>query len=86
VTQCVTTVLHVGWGYLFIVHLDMGVGGAAIALNLTYCINYLAQELYIQVIKRDYFSDFLQPLFVRDSFNWSGAKTFLKLGVPSTIM
>lgn len=47
ITQCVTTVLHFGWGYLFIVHLNMGVAGAAIALNLTYCINFLAQEIFI---------------------------------------
>ena len=54
--QFVTTALHFGWGYLFIIHLDMGVGGAAIALNMTYCMNFLAQELYIHLIKREYFS------------------------------
>ena len=42
ITQFITTLFHFGWGYLFILHLDMGVGGAAIALNLTYCSNYLA--------------------------------------------
>ena len=85
-TQLVTTVLHIGWGYLFIIHLDMGVGGAALALNLTYCINYAAQEIYINCIDWKFFKDFMQPLFVRDSFNWKGSKEFLKLGVPGTLM
>jgi len=47
VTQFATTALHIGWGYLFIIHLDLGVAGAALALNLTYCLNCFAQELYV---------------------------------------
>ena len=84
--QCVTTILHIGWGLLFIVQMDMGVAGAAIALNITYCTNYLAQEVIIQCIMKDTFKEFLQPIFQKASFNWQGAKEFLKLGVPSTIM
>jgi len=41
-TQFITTILHIGWGYLFIVHLDMGTAGAAIALNITYGTNCIA--------------------------------------------
>lgn len=63
ITQCVTTVLHFGWGYLFIIYLDWGVAGAAIALNITYCVNFLAQELYIQVINRAFFGDYIVPFF-----------------------
>ena len=84
--QCLTTVCHIGWAYYFIVSLDMGVGGAALALNLTYIINYLAQEIYINYIDWNFFKDFMQPLFVRESFNWVGSKEFLKLGVPGTLM
>ena len=78
--------IHLGWAYFFIVYLDWGVGGAALALNITYMTNYISQEFYIQVINRKFFGDFLQPFFSRNSFNWAGAKEFLRLGVPSTIM
>lgn len=30
--------------------------------------------------------DFIQPLFQKSSFNWKGAKEFLRLGVPGTMM
>ena len=81
-----TTALHIGWGYLFIIYLDWGVPGAALALNLTYTSNYLAQEIYIRVVDWDYFKDFMQPIFNRESFNWEGCKEFLRLGVPGTLM
>lgn len=84
--QCITTVMHLGVGYLFIVHLDMGVLGAAIALNITYCTNFLAQELAINCFMKATFEEYLQPVFSRKSFSWTGAKQFLKLGVPSTLM
>ena len=85
-TQCITTALHFGWGYLFIVYLDLGVAGAALALNLTYCLNFLSQELFIHVIKRQYFEAYLQPFFTVNSLDWKGAKEFLKLGIPGTMM
>ena len=84
--QCVTAALHIGWGYLFIVHLDMGTAGAAIALNITYCVNYFAQEVYINCIKSGEFDKYLQPFFQRDTFNWAGAKEFLRLGIPGAMM
>ena len=84
--QIVTTLLHIGWGYLFIIHMEMGVLGAAIALNITYLANCWAQEFYIRYIDWPFFKDFLQPLFSKESFSWSGAKEFLKLGVPGTMM
>jgi len=78
--------MHIGWGYLFIIYLDMGVAGAAIALNITYMVNYAIQGIYIRYIDWEFFKDFIQPLFDRKSFNWEGAKEFLKLGVPGTMM
>lgn len=39
-TQALTCVCHTGWCYLFIVHMDLGVFGAALALNFTYILNY----------------------------------------------
>ena len=78
--------MHIGWGYLFIIHLDMGTAGAAIALNITYCLNYVAQEVYILCVKRDFFSDYLQPFFRSETFDWAGIKAFLKLGIPGAMM
>jgi len=69
-----------------IIHLDFGVAGAALALNITGCLIFITQELYIQVFKRHVFEEYLQPLFSRESFDWAGAKEFLKLGVPGTMM
>jgi Na+-driven multidrug efflux pump len=85
-TQFITTILHIGWGYLFIVHLDMGTAGAAIALNITYGTNCIAQELYIHVFKKSFFDEFLPPFWQMSSFSWPGAKKFLKLGIPGTLM
>jgi len=61
----VTSLLHVGWGYLLIIHLDWGVAGAALALNITYISNYVAQEVYIRVVDWDFFKEFMQPIFTR---------------------
>lgn len=85
-TQCITTILHFGWGYFFIMYLDWGVAGASLALNITYITNYACQELYIRTCGWSYFKRFMQPIFTRKSFNWHGCKEFLKLGVPGTIM
>lgn len=54
-TQCITTVLHIGTGYFFIIHSDWGVAGAAIALNITYILNFISQEVYIYCIKWSFF-------------------------------
>ena len=81
-----TTVLHLGWGYLFIIYLDMGVLGAAIALNITFCVNFLVQEFFIRFIDWPFFKDFITPFFQRSTLNWIGTKEFLKLAVPGTMM
>lgn len=61
-------------------------GGAALALNITYMSNYVAQEVYIRAVDWDFFKEFMQPIFTRESFNWAGCKEFLRLGVPGTMM
>ena len=58
-TQITTTCLHVVWCYLFIVKLQWDVFGAAMALNVTYIINFLAQEIYIRTIEREFFQPYL---------------------------
>jgi Na+-driven multidrug efflux pump len=58
-----TTFLHLGWCLLFITKWEMGVAGAALALNVTYIMNYLLQEYYIRSFAEEKFAKFLQPLF-----------------------
>lgn len=64
----------------------MGVAGAALALNITYTLNFFAQETYIYAFKWSFFKEYMQPLFRRSNLSWKGSKEFLKLGVPGTMM
>jgi MATE family multidrug resistance protein len=82
--QAVTCVIHTGWCYLFIVSMDLGVPGAALALNFTYISNYVIQELYVNVLRKDTFADYTAPLFGEESFlDWS---RYIKLAVPTTFL
>lgn len=45
--QIVTTVLHFVWCYVFITALDLKEVGAAIALDITYILNWALLDLYI---------------------------------------
>jgi MATE family multidrug resistance protein len=61
-----------------------GIAGAAMSLNITYILCFLLQELYYRVFKRQEFMNLLSPFFVKDTMvDWF---TYLKLGVPSTLM
>jgi len=86
IIQCSTTVAHFVYAYYFIYEWDMGIAGAAIALNLTYCLNFLIQELYVTLIARQKFGQYLAPLLDSRSLNFSQWCEFLKLGVPGTTM
>lgn len=46
--QVISALLHVVWCQIFIKELDMKVTGAAIALNLTYFINFILLEMFIR--------------------------------------
>lgn len=82
--QIVTWTLHVGWCYLFIVTWQMGVHGAAMALNITYILNFTIQELYVKVVRKEVFKEFSAPLFEEESFlDWG---MFIKLAVPTTFL
>lgn len=65
----------------------MGVAGAALALNITYCTNFIIQEVYVRLISAD-FEKYYQGtrLFSKETFEGQGWCTFLKLGVPGTAM
>jgi len=53
IIQVSTTIGHLFWAYYFIIAKDMNVAGAAISLNITYILNFLAQEIYILCIGRN---------------------------------
>ena len=82
------TLLHIGWCYLFIVHLNLKVFGAAIALNTTYLSCYLCQEIYVRFLRnavdKIYFEERTAPFFSQVTLQeWM---EFLKYGVPGTCM
>ena len=45
IIQIVTTIIHVGWCYLFIAHLNMGVKGAGLAITCTSSLNFFLLSL-----------------------------------------
>jgi len=49
--QVTTTIIHALWCVLFIVHLDLGVLGAALAVNTTYLSCYICQEIYVRFLR-----------------------------------
>ena len=51
--QVFTTCLHVPVCYILIWKLDLGVFGAAMALNFTYTLNFILQEIMVNVILID---------------------------------
>ena len=62
----------------------MGVFGAAMAINVTYILNFTIQEFYVNVYKKQYFSQFKAPIASAETF--SDWLTFIKLGVPTTAL
>lgn len=77
------TVLHVGWNYLFVIHLNYGVVGAGMAASLT---NYLI--LMGNVIATRYQKDLQEatkvPFFDRSVFR--NTCEYLKIGAPSSVI
>mmetsp|Transcript_107060 Transcript_107060/g.148110 ORF Transcript_107060/g.148110 Transcript_107060/m.148110 type:complete len:147 (-) Transcript_107060:60-500(-) len=85
ICQSITAALHFLWLWLFITYLDLGVVlGAAIALNMTYCLTFLNQTIYCSIIKREFFKPLTADYFSKDTF--SDWKPFLKKGVPGTLL
>lgn len=51
--QVLTTCTHALVCWLLILRMQLGVFGAAMALNITYIANFLLQEIYVRVILRE---------------------------------
>ena len=47
VSQFASSMLHIGWCYYFIVYWDLQIRGAAIAMNITYFLNFIFLEVWI---------------------------------------
>lgn len=60
--------------------------GAALAFDLTHFTNFALQEIYVHCIGYKYFSPVLAPYFAKETFEFSKWCTFLKFGVPSTLL
>jgi multidrug resistance protein, MATE family len=82
--QVFTTCLHFLWCWLFITQWKWGVAGAAMSLNISYTLCFSLQELYYRVLKRAEFENLIAPYFSAETT--AGWCTYLKLGVPSTLM
>jgi MATE family multidrug resistance protein len=76
--------LHVLVCWVLILKLELGVFGAAMALNFTYTLNFLLQEVYVHFFLSDELSKYQTPLFSLETLK--GWLVFLKLGVPGTLM
>lgn len=83
-TQALTWLLQIGWCYMLIEAMGLGLYGAALALNITYITTYTIQEVYVTVYKKTMFEKYYAPLFEEESFlEWP---RFMKIGAPTTIL
>lgn len=82
--QVLTTCTHALVCWILILRMQLGVFGAAMALNITYIANFLLQEIYVRVILHEELAPYSSRLISAETFK--GWLTFLKLGVPGTLM
>jgi MATE family multidrug resistance protein len=81
VTQLFSTLFHVGWCYLLIVKLGLGIEGASLAICITYSTNFLALVFYTMLIDK---SERVMWTIDRQAFSeWT---SYLRLGIPGTLM
>ena len=68
---------------MFIVWFDYGVFGAAMAINFTYTLDFVIQELYV-LYHKTVFDEYSAPLFDEESvLDWP---LFIKLAIPTTML
>ena len=78
--------MHIGLCILFVQKWEMGIWGAACALNITYTTNLILQEIYYRIIAREEFEKYLAPLWQRASFDLAEWTHFIKLSLPGVLM
>lgn len=80
-TIIITSVIHIIWSYLLVIHFKLEILGVGIATILTYFLNFIIISIYCRFDK-EICSGFF--FFTRDSFSNIGE--YLKVAIPSTIM
>jgi MATE family multidrug resistance protein len=82
--QVFTTCTHILTCYILIIKLDLKVFGAAMALNITYGLNFIIQEAYVSFIAWEELKIYSADLLSANTLQ--GWAKFLKLGIPGTFM
>lgn len=82
--QVFTTFTHIGTCYYLIIYLNLGVFGASMALNITYGLNFIIQEVYVNFVAWEELKVYSAFLCSADTLKGWGR--FLKLGIPGTFM
>ena len=77
------TILHLGWNYLFVIHLDFGVIGAGLAASITNFIILMGNIIATRFLK-DLSEATSVSFFERSVFRNTGE--YLKIGVPGSVI
>ena len=77
------TVLHVGWNFLFVIHLDFGVVGAGLAASITNLIILIGN-----IIATGYKKNLCEATNVSfcDRSVFRNTSEYLRIGVPGSII
>ena len=77
------TMLHVGWNFLFVLHLDLGVVGAGLAASLTNLIIFIGN-----LVATRYMDNMSEAINVSccDRSVFRNTSEYLRIGVPGSII
>ena len=86
--QTVTTALHFLWGWLFIIHFEMGPAGAGVAKGIFELSNTICILLYIPISKicKDNWVPFSRIEWRNSVINWEGMKAFFVIVFPMALL
>jgi MATE family multidrug resistance protein len=77
----ITSLLHILWGYIFIIILALDVRGAALANTITYVLNTIL--MYLITVK---YKDIEDSLFFDLKETFSGWMLYMKIAIPSALL
>ena len=77
----VTTLSHLGICYWFVIGLDFGLKGAALALNINYLVFFVS--IYVYTMRSELVSDRLADF---DSSAFLGLHEILRFGLPNAAL
>ena len=82
--QTVTTLLHFFWSWLFIIHFEMGPGGAGVAKGIFEFLNTICILTYIPLSKicHENWVPFSKIEWRTSVINWEGLKAFFVIVLP----